>query len=944
MTVRRKLIEVSIPLAEINAQSAREKSIRHGHPSTLHLWWARRPLATARAVLFAQLVDDPSVREDEFLAEAREQGFEDPAGWAQHRITQERERLFGLITRMVDWDNLGDEGLFHDVREEILKSTGPNPPAILDPFAGGGTIPLEAQRLGLEAHASDLNPVAVLINKALIEIPPKFAGREPVFPGASSQKTDWPRASGLAEDVRQYGSWMRDEAERRIGHLYPKATLADGTKATVIAWIWARTVTCPNPGCGIEMPLVRSWWLGKKKGKEAYVVPRVVDGEVTYEIGHDPAHAPTAVNDGTVGRTGGTCIACGSAVPLTYIRQQGRDVGLGTSLMATVTEGSRARVYLAPDPLSREAAQVPIPNDVPTGNLATNPRDFKTPNYGMTTFASLFTNRQLTALTTLSDLVIEARERVLADALAAGLPSGERLEAGGTGAEAYADAVATYLGMGVSRLSDIANALSSWENTKSQVRHLFTRQAIPMVWDFAEAPPFGQAAGSYEVSLGNLIKALLRTPATGMAEVSQADASSRPFESMVISTDPPYYDNIGYSDLSDFFYVWLRRSLRDIHPSILSTMLVPKAEELVANPYRHGGAGGAKEFFETGFEHVFAHARESASADYPITVYYAFKQSETDEGGEASTGWETILGSMVHAGWTVTATWPVRSELGNRMIAAGTNALASSVVLALRPRPDDAAVTDRRGFIAAMKRELGPALRELQQGGIAPVDLPQSAIGPGMAVFSRYAKVIESDGSEMTVRSALARINEVLDELLTEQEGDFDPTTRFAIAWYRGNGYAAGAFGDAENLARARATALAVLERDGILSARAGKVQLLKPAEMPSDYDVIDDDHTSAWEALQHTIRIQESAGIPAAGAFLQRASQRDDGAVDLDLVKELAYLLFQVAEKNGWTKDAISFNGIVTAWSELLDSGHAAPTAPDDSTTLDFSQLDSAP
>lgn len=940
MAVKRKLIEVSIPLDEINKQSAREKSIRHGHPSTLHLWWARRPLATARAVLFAQLVDDPSVREDEFLAEAREKGYEDPESWAGHRIKQERERLFDLITRMVDWDNLGDEALFDAVRAEIMKSTNGNPPAILDPFAGGGTIPLEAQRLGLEAHASDLNPVAVLINKALIEIPPKFAGHEPVFPGAAGTRTDWPKATGLAEDVRRYGGWMRDEAQKRIGHLYPKAKLPGGGEAPVIAWVWARTVSCPNPACGIETPLLSSWWLSKRKGKETFAVPRVVNGRVEFELSQNSSHATMNLDDGTIGRTGGICVACGSAFSLAHVRSEGQTRGLGTRLVSTVVEVERVRRFLAPTADQEDAANVAAPGDVPAGSLGHYPRDIKAPIYGLDEFRKLFTNRQLTALTTLSDLVAEARERALADARTSGMEDGAGLERGGSGAVAYADAVATYLGMGVSRLTDIANALTRWENTKEQIRNLFGRQAIAMVWDFGEAPPFGKAAGSFEVSLGNLTKALDRLPAVREGFAEQADASSRSYENVVVSTDPPYYDNIGYSDLSDFFYVWLRRSLRDVHPSLLGTMLVPKAEELVANTYRHGGAQQAKDFFEHGFERVFQRARGSATQDYPITVYYAFKQAERDESGEASTGWETILGSMVHAGWAVTATWPVRSELGNRMMASGMNSLASSVVLALRPRPEAAPVTDRRGFIASMKRELGPALRELQQGGIAPVDLPQSAIGPGMAVFSRYAKVIESDGSEMTVRSALARINEVLDELLTEQEGDFDPTTRFAIAWYRSNGYDAGAFGDAENLARARATAVSAMERGGILSARAGKVQLYRPTDLPDEYDVTSDQRTSAWEALQHTIRIQESKGIPAAGAFLHDASRRSDGAVDLDLVKELAYLLFQVAEKNGWTKDAISFNGIATSWSELIDSGRT--TAPvDTATTLDFDALD---
>lgn len=942
MTPKRKLIEVSLPLEEINAQSAREKSIRHGHPSTLHLWWARRPLATARAVLFAQLVDDPSNFLDDYRAEAVERGYEDSDAWAEHRVKQERERLFDLIKRMVNWDNLGDEALFDAVRAEIMRSTDGNPPAILDPFAGGGTIPLEAQRLGLEAHASDLNPVAVLINKALIEIPPKFAGCEPVFPGAAGQRNDWPRATGLAEDVRRYGEWMRDEAERRIGHLYPKAKLPDGGEATVIAWIWARTVTCPNPACGIEMPLVRSWWLGKKKGKEAYVVPSVVGGKVEYTIGHDPKLAPKGNDEGTVGRTGATCLACGTAVPLEYVRETSRQVGLGSQLMAVVAEGNRSRIYVAPSDEQRDAAALARPEELPIGSLPEKALSFRVQAYGMTEWVDLFTNRQLTALTTFSDLVSEARDRVLADARAAGLSEGPRLEQGGTDAAAYADAIATYLGFANSRSADYTSTINTWASTGEFIRNVFARQALPMAWDYVEVNPFSGSTGNFVGLLEAPIRVIEQLPANPTADARQADAAARDYASVLISTDPPYYDNIGYSDLSDYFYVWLRRALRPVHPTLLGTMLVPKAEELVANPYRHGGAGGARQFFETGFEHVFTHARETAAADFPITVYYAFKQSETDEGGEASTGWETILGSMVRAGWSVTATWPVRSEREGRMIGVGTNALASSVVLALRPRPGGAPITDRRGFIAAMKRELGPALRELQQGGIAPVDLPQSAIGPGMAVFSRYAKVIESDGSEMTVRSALARINEVLDELLTEQEGDFDAPTRFALAWYRSHGYDSAPYGEAEDLARARGTAVASMERLGILTARAGRVQVYRPAELPENYDVLTDEATSAWEALHHAIRILDTKGITAAGQFFQVATQRPDGAVDLDLVKELAYLLFQVAEKNGWAKDALSFNALASSWGDILDAGRAGPaSATPTSVTLDFDELE---
>jgi putative DNA methylase len=915
---KRKLIEVALPLETINKESAREKSIRHGHPSTLHLWWARRPLAAARAVLFAQLVDDPSSHPDRFPTEDAQRA--------------ERERLHGIIERLVVWENTRDQVLLDEAHAEILKSTGGDPPPILDPFAGGGTIPLEAQRLGLEAHASDLNPVAVLINKALIEIPPKFAERPPVFSGlADSRIGGWDGATGLAADVRAYGEWMREEAQGRIGERYPPATLEDGTKATVVAWIWARTVKCPNPACGVEMPLVRSWWLGKKKGKEAWVRPIIVADpghpsgkRVQFEIGHGAAGAPSADEDGTVGRRGGACVVCGSAVALDYIRAAGRSGGLGANLMAVVAEGNRQRVYLPPTREHVAAADVGIVTTAPEGDLPENPRDFKTPNYGMARWADLFTNRQLLVLTTFSDLVVEARERVLGDALSAGAISGERLEDGGSDAQAYADAVATYLGMGVSRYANFMNALCQWrpDAGKEQVGHLFVRQAIPMTWDFAEANFESNSAGGWLPAFQFIPKALEFLPANGIPGTAlQRDAASTRPTATAVSTDPPYYDNIGYSDLSDFFYVWLRRSLRDIYPDLLSTMLVPKAEELVANSYRHDGKDGAKAFFEEGFRRVFARARETALADLPITVYYAFKQSDDGDDGTASTGWETLLDGMIRSGWAITATWPMRSELSNRMLSQGTNALASSIVLALRPRPDDAPTTDRRGLIAALQDELPDALRKLQQGAIAPVDLPQAAIGPGMAVFSRYAKVIENDGTMMTVRSALARINEILDQVLNEQEGDFDAATRFAIAWYRQHGYATGKFGVADDLARARNTAVETLVRDGILTSAAGKVTLLSPATLPEDYDVLDDDRVGIWEALHHLIAILDRDGLQAAGAFLARAQERPDGAIDFELVKELAFLLFSIAEKNGWTQDALAFNTVATAWPEIVQA-----------------------
>lgn len=910
-TYKKKLIETSLPLEAINAEASREKSIRHGHPSTLHLYWARRPLAAARAVLFAQLVDDPASRPEEF-----------PTVEAQDA---ERARLHELMEELVVWENSNDEGLLEQARHEIRKSNNGELPAVLDPFAGGGAIPLEAQRLGLEAHASDLNPLAVLINKAQIEIPPKFSGCAPVFLGAASTRTSWRRAEGLAEDVRRYGEWMRDEALQRIGHLYPKVTAEGGTEHTVIAWIWARTVKSPNPANPIEVPLVRSWWLSKKKGKEAWVHAEVADGKIRYEVRHD-ANGPKGDDDGTVGRQGGVAISDGTPMSLNYIREEGRAGRMGVHLIAVVGEAGRGRVYVTPIAEHIEAATVTRPADVPEGDLPKNPRDFKTPNYGLTTWADLFTNRQLVALTTLSDLVTKARDKALADALTAGLPSGDRLENGGTSAEAYADAIATYLGLCVSRTADLCNALVTWSNGRDQARNLFARQAIPMAWDFVEVNPFARAAGDIGVAVDTAAKALERLPAGSSGTAGQANAIERSYSSLAVSTDPPYYDNIGYSDLSDFFYVWLRRALGDVHSKTVGTMLTPKAEELVANPYRHAGRDGAEKFFVDGFNSVFGRIRESANLTVPLTVYYAYKQQDTRDSGTASTGWHTLLDGLIEAGWEITATWPMRSERGGRMISVGTNALASSIVLACRPRPVDAPAITRRAFVAALKSELPEALRTLMQGTIAPVDLAQAAIGPGVAVFSRYSRVREADGSDMSVKDALVLVNSTLDEVIGDQESDFDSDTRFAIKWYRQYGWAQENSGIADQLARSSDTSIGALERGGIFEARGGKARLLAPSALEGGWDAAADDRVSVWEATVRLAAVMAKHGADKVAELLPVVQTR----VNLDAVKELGFLLFHEAEKKRDSKDAGLFNGLVGAWGDLNEQARKfAAAAP---------------
>jgi putative DNA methylase len=941
--IRKKLIEVSIPLEEINAESAREKSIRHGHPSTLHLWWARRPLAAARAMLFAQLVDDPSSNPE--LTEEQQ--------------NVERERLHGIIRRLVKWENVNNETLLRQAHEEILKSTDGNPPAILDPFAGGGTIPLEAQRLGLQAHASDLNPVAVLINKALIEIPPTFAGQPPVFPGAAETKLgDWPRATGLAEDVRRYGAWMRDRAQECIGNFYPDATVVEErtqkkAKATTIAWIWARTVTCPNPACGIEMPLVRSWWLGKKKGKEAYVVPTVViDAEagsgrrIEFSIGYGSSKAPTATTDGTIGRQGAICIGCQFAVELKYIRAEGRAQRMGQKMMAVVAAGNRSRTYLAPDGQQIAAATVSAPSNLPSQTMpdhSVSPSTHQTIKiYGFDKWVDLFTNRQLLALTTFSDLVSEVREKILKEAVAAGLQPGARLADGGAGPEAYADAIATYLGMAISRLADYGGTIATWmpDPKNEGLRNTFARQAIPMTWDFAEANPFSDSSGNVGFMIRGIARVLEGLPTHSVSKVVQADAASREYAGLVVSTDPPYYDNIGYSDLSDYFYIWLRRSLRYIHPALFATMLVPKAEELVANQYRHGGRDGAEKFFEAGFERVFAHARESASDDFPITVYYAFKQSELNAEGITSTGWATILEGMIREGWAITATWPVRSERSGRMIAVGTNALASSIVLVLRPRHETAGQTTRRGFLAALRRDLPGALDKLRQGAIAPVDLTQATIGPGMAVFSSFTRVVENDGSDMSVKAALRLINQALDEVLAESEGDLDSETRFCLKWYEQYGWGKGPFGDAEVLARSYDTSVRGVADSGVLIQGEGIVQLIAPASLPVSWNPVTDARISVWEVMCQLGRVlsSEDGGLNAAAKLMSAAATRPE--IDIEAVQRLSYRLYEMT-KTFRTDDARLFNLVGGSWTDLSAAASRVQARAEVQTELDFRDED---
>lgn len=936
---RKKLIEVALPLEAINKASAREKSIRHGHPSTLHLWWARRPLAAARAVIFAQMVDDPSSLPDLFPTEKAQE--------------KERQRLFKIIEHLVLWENTTNEKVLQAARDEIWASwrracaeNADHPrakelfdrhklPAFHDPFAGGGALPLEAQRLGLEAYASDLNPVAVLINKAMIEIPPMFAGKPPVNPEAQKQRTQmdksWRGAQGLAEDVRCYGQWMRDEAEKRIGHLYPKVEVTAemakarpdlkpyvGRKLTVIAWLWARTVKSPNPAFAqVDVPLASTFMLSTKPGKEAYVEPVIENGGYRFTVKVGKSRDAEAAKNGTkLSRANFACVMSGTPVSGDYIKAEGKAGRMGARLMAIVAEGDRGRVYLAPTSEHEAAALKAKPEWKPDVEFFQQALGFRVGNYGMTKWSDLFTLRQLVAMTTLSDLVQEARERVKRDALAVRLPThGQPLREGGIGANEYADAVGVYLGFAVSKTADYCCALCDWHTSGEKIGHLFSRQAIPMKWDFCETNVMSESSGNFRGMVEWTCRALEVAPATSQGIATQGDAQTQAVSvGKVVSTDPPYYDNVGYADLSDFFYVWLRHSLRSVLPDLFSTLAVPKAEELVATPDRHGGKENAESFFLDGMTQAMHRLAEQAHPAFPVTIYYAFKQSESDvAAGTASTGWETFLDAVIHAGFATSGTWPMRTELANRMRGMESNALASSIILVCRKRDTDALSATRREFVSALKTELPVALAHLQRGNIAPVDLAQAAIGPGMAVYTSYSKVLDAEGKALSVREALALINQTLDEALAEQEGDFDADSRWALTWFEQQGFAEGEYGVAEQLSKSKNTSVAGMVEAGILASKRGKVRLLRPEELPADWDPATDPRLTAWETVHQLVRALEAGGESAAAALMAKLGAK------AEVARELCYRLYTLCERKKRAAEALSYNGLVQSWPEIV-------------------------
>jgi putative DNA methylase len=926
----KKLIEVALPLDDINAAAAREKSIRHGHPSTLHLWWARRPLAAARAVIFSQMVNDPGYERN--LAR----------GINKDKAKVERERLFGILRRLVKWESTTDEAVLAEARSEIEKSwrevcelnkshpdaaTLFNPsqlPGFHDPFAGGGAIPLEGQRLGLDSNASDLNPVAVVINKAMIELPPQVANHSPIGPHFSLDRqvplaVDWTGPMGLAEDVRRYGWWVREQVFARVGHLYPTATVPavnGGGEGKVIAWLWARTVKSPNPAFAhVDIPLVTTFVLANKVGKEVYVQPEVSNDQYrfTVKVGNPPKEAKAGTK--ATGRGSNFfCILSGSPVSGDYIKAEGKAGRLGKRLLAVVTEGPRGRIYVAPNEEMERIAASAVPTWKPQGKLPEKLTGGTCVPYGLTDWADLFTERQLQTLATFSDVIQEARVKATEDYLIAKQGSPEQ-------AKTFGDAVTVYLSFALSRSIDRGSTICSWDSSPKMeaLRNTFARQALPMTWDFAEGNPFSESSGNWINNIEWVAKAVAMLPCRANGVASQQDAQRQEISAnKVISTDPPYYDNIGYADLSDFFYVWLRRTLRGVFPQLFETMAVPKAEELVATTHRHGGKEQAEAFFLDGMTEAMNRLAAQAHPAFPTTIYYAFKQSDTTDLGTGNTGWETFLEAVLRAGFMLSGTWPMRTELANRMVGSGTNALASSIILVCRKRSDDAQTLSRRDFLRELKDELSEAV-EVMVGGsdgispVAPVDLAQAVIGPGMAVFSKYSAVLEADGSRMTVHTALTLIN----RMLAEGADEFDADTQFCLGWFDEQGWSAGEFGIADVLARAKGTSVDHVREAGVVEAGSGKVRLLKPAEYDSAWSPEKDNNTPVWEALHQLIRALREHGESAAGVLLAGMPQRAEP------IRNLAYRLYTLCERKGWAEDARAYNELITSWTGIEAASH---------------------
>ncbi len=923
---KKKLIEVAIPLEQINEACIKEKGTRRGHPSSLHQWWARRPFGSARAVILSQLIDDPS----EYMSEKD--------------AKLERKKIHNLIKKIVYWENSSDATLINQVRlliaqsiernegkklkssnaEEVLKYLETNAPTMLDPFAGGGSIPLEAQRLGLKSVARDLNPVAVTINKGLIEIPFLFIDMFAVNPLSNPKLFQKGSGySGLAEDIRYYGEALKTLVLKKISKYYPPVKDKKGKELNVVAWIWARTVPTPNPAYkNTPVPLIKSFWLCNKAGKETWIEPLIDKEKFVYTF--TIRNGKGKVQEGTTDKMGGRCLLSNSPISLDYIRQQGNLGKMGLRLMAIAARDGKKLTFIEPNIEQEEIAQNITLNWVPNAAIPEKALGFRVQLYGLKEFSELFSKRQLLALTTISDTLAELYDTIYRDALKRGFTKDDTpLQNNGKGARAYSECIIFYLSLALGRLAEYNSTMTYWDERAPSIAKTFSLPTLQMRLSYPETNPFGDFSGNWTQMVENVaetVQCLYPKIIQGVAQQYDATAENWNLKNIVVCTDPPYYDNIGYACLSDFFYIWLRKPLKKIYPDIFSTLMTPKDRELISEPARHHNSKQeASSFFEEGLFRFSTNAVKSINPNYPMVIFYAFKQSETDEEGTASTGWEVFLSSLVKAGFQITSTLPMRTEQSGGLRIVGRNSLASSIIVVCRPHSLNSPLSTRREFINSLKKELPSALKKLQEAGITPVDLAQSSIGPGMAVFSRYSKVLEADGNPMNVRTALQIINQELDSYFSEQEADMDKETRFCIAWYEQFGWKEAPFGDANTLATAKGTAVNALENAGVIYAKAGKVRLLRRTELDANWDPTTDKKLTVWECVQYLIKALEDKGENGAGKILKKIGGLSEP------VKELAYRLYALCEKKRWTEDSLAYNNLISSWQSVTDKAQFA-------------------
>ena len=895
---KRKLIEVAIPIDIINNASIREKSIRHGHPSTFHIWWARRPLATCRAVLFCQLVDDPSSFPDKF-----------PTAGA---IIKERARLFSIVERLVKWENSNNKSVLDEAKTEIRKCFDGTLPEIYDPFSGGASIPLEAHRLGLNVRGSDLNPVPVLIGKALLEFPLEFKGKPPLHPGIKRQ-THYENMDGLAEDIRYFARVLRDRTWESVGHLYPKVQLEsrDGNgSATVLSWIWVRTVTSPDPAMqGALIPLVASYWLCKKPNKKVWVEPYISNKRVCFTVKTGTPTDEREIDRGNKVSRGANfvCQLSGTAVTAEYVKTQGNAGKMGWQLLAIVAESSSGRKYISPNDKHKNTAFSESPSWKPDFPMSQHSQYMTVTNYGVNRWSDYFMARPTIALTKFLSNIPEVCNDVITD-------------------KKYRQLIETYLTLGVSRLAGFQAMGTHWGKNVESVIPVFSMQALPMRWDITESNPFSNSSGNFLGQIEFMAQVIRNLPECySDILIDQYNATEANFSNYVVSTDPPYYDNIPYADLSDFYYVWLRKGLRSIYPNLFETILVPKDDELVADRERHLGKENAEKFFLNGMTTVISNMANQGIPSLPTTLYYAYRQGEVNEDGKSPRGWATFLQAIANSGFQINATWPIRTEflVGKKQ---SKNALSTSIILVCRPRRRDAGSITRSEFIKEIRHEILGGLQRLRDASISPTDLPQSSIGPGISVYTKYDSVLEADDSVMDVKTALQLINGELDDIVNDLQGNFDTVTRFLISWYEQLGLHGGEFGKADSIARARGTSVDNASSVGLVKSSGGTVRILHRSELSDDWAESPKLLDTVWGSCQGVIRVLEQSGEMKAAAFLKTLS-----GTRIEEIKDLAYCLYDISiNKINNAKEANSYNALISVWSDLMQ--HASTSYLDDS------------